>query len=125
MIDTSDFKYSDSVWADVFNHLKGKGFDVYPPQVKIGECASPYVVVKLGSTSQLEDFSSDRVVYEVLAYVPRQSYSFLEPYVESLKEAMSELRPLVRYSHGITASFYDDTLKAHMVTLDYYNYKKV
>lgn len=124
MIDTSDFRYGDSVWADVFNHLKGMGFDVYPPQVKIGECDSPYVVVKLGSTSQLEDFSSDRVIYELLVYVPRQSYSYLEPYVESVKDAMRELRPLVRYSHGITASFYDDTLKAHMVTLDYYNYRK-
>lgn len=125
MIDTSEFKYGDSVWADVFNHLKGNGIDVYPPQVKIGECCKPFVVVKLGSTSQLENFSSDRVTYELLVYVPRQSYSRLEPYVEHVKEIMSELRPLVRYAHGITASFYDDTIKAHMVTLDYYNYRKV
>lgn len=125
MIDTSEFNYGDSVWADVFNHLKKNGFDVYPPQVKIGECESPFVVVKMGSTSQLENFSSDRVIYELLAYVPRQSYSQLEPYVERLKNVMKELRPLVRYSHGITASFYDDMLKAHMVTLDYYNYRKV
>lgn len=125
MIDAGSFKYGDSVWADVFNHLKGHGIDVYPPQVKIGECGSPYVVVKLGSTSQLENFSSDRVVYELLVYVPRHQYSLLEPYVERVKGVMSDLRPLVRYSHGITASFYDDTLKAHMVTLDYYNYRKV
>lgn len=125
MIDTSEFNYGDSVWADVFNHLKNNGFDVYPPQVKIGECEAPFIVVKIGSTSQLENFSSDRVIYELLAYVPRQSYSQLEPYVERLKSVMKELRPLVRYSHGITASFYDDMLKAHMVTLDYYNYRKV
>ena len=125
MIDTSEFNYGDSVWADVFNHLKKNGFDVYPPQVKIGECEAPFIVVKMGSTSQLENFSSDRVIYELLAYVPRQSYSQLEPYVERLKNVMKELRPLVRYSHGVTASFYDDMLKAHMVTLDYYNYRKV
>lgn len=124
MIDPTEFEYAESRWGDIYNHLKAKGFEVYSPEAKVGDCKAPYIVLRLGNTMQLDEFSSDKDTYELLVYVPRQAYSTLEPYVQSIKVAMKELRPLIRYDHNVTGSFYDDTVKAHMVTLSYYNVKK-
>lgn len=46
MIDSS-FVYEDTRWKDIFSALNKAGFDVYPPGVKLGECTSEYLVVKM------------------------------------------------------------------------------
>lgn len=126
MIDTSTFEYEDSRWKDLFNHLKSKGFDVYSPGSKVGECIEPYVVIKNDGASKLPNFSTNNCLYAVLCYVPRDRYSDLEPYVASVKIAMKELEPLFKlYDSSDMASFYDDALKAHMINVEYKNYKKL
>lgn len=122
MIDASSFKYAESKWGDLFGHLQKKGFDVYPPAVKAGECKSPYVVIKLNGDSDIAGTSSIRDYYSIMVYVPKLQYSKLEPLVQKIKKAMKEIEPLFKLLNT-QPSFYDDSVKAHMVSIECYNNK--
>ena len=125
MIDTGTFEYKDSRWQDISVCLKKSGFDVYSPGVKVGECKSPYVVVKNDGSTKHASFSTDVDFYAVMCYVPKDAYSKLEPMVQSVKRAMKELEPMI-FPYGTqTSSYYDDAYKAHMVSIEYKNYKKL
>ena len=46
-IDPTTFEYRDSRWQDLYDYLRSKGYEVYSPGQKDGDCLSPYLVVKL------------------------------------------------------------------------------
>lgn len=125
MIDTSTFEYKDSRWQDIFLNLKKQGFDVYSPGIKTGECVSEYVVVKNDGSSKHTSFSTDVDLYAVMCYVPKNKYSSLEPLVQRVKNAMKRLEPMIKPYGTQTPSYYDDSYKAHMVSIEYKNYKKL
>lgn len=125
MINPSTFVYEDSRLQDIYVHLQSKGFDVYMPEIKIGECKSPYVVVKNDGSSQHPVFSTDVDMYAIMVYVPKQAYSSLEPLVQSVKQAMKELEPMIKPYGSQTPSYYDDSYKAHTISIEYKNYKKI
>lgn len=124
MIDTNTFEYNESRWQDIFLHLK-KGFDVYSPGMKTGECTSEYLVVKNDGSYKHLSFSTDTDLYAILCYVPKDKYSSLEPLVQRVKESMKGLEPMIKPYGSQTPSYYDDSLKAHMVSIEYKNYKKL
>ena len=105
--------------------LKGVGLDVYSPAQKAGECTTPYVVVRDASTTQFNNFSSTVTYFDVLCYVPQQEFSTLELFVRQVKDAMRGLVPMIKPTHTETASFYDDAIKGHMISVQYRNYKKI
>lgn len=113
-----------SRWQDIYTHLKKEGFDVYSPGQHQGECTSPYVVVKDMGVSQFVTFSSNRALYDIMCYVPKDHFSQLEPFVHKLKSSMSKMYPMIRPAHYETPSFYDDTVKGHMISVQYINYRK-
>lgn len=116
---------ANSRWEDIFLHLKEKEFDVYSPGIKLGECKSPYIVVKNNGGNRHASFSSNVDLYSVMCYVPKQNYSKLESLVMEVKKAMKELEPMILPNGVETPSYYDDTYKAHMVSIEYKNYKKL
>lgn len=124
MIDTKTFEAGESRWEDIFDQLKKSGFDVYSPGIKTGDCTSPYVVVAIGSSTEHTSFSTNIDLYSVMCYVPKQAYSKLEPLVRSVEESLKELVPMILPYGQKTPSYYDDTVKAHMVSIMYKNYKK-
>lgn len=124
MIDTRTFITGKSRWEDIFNQLKESGFDVYSPGIKVGECVAPYIVVAVESSFAHASFSSDVDLYSIMCYVPKQAYSRLEPLVHAVEDSMLELEPMILPYGQRTPSFYDDTIKAHMVSITYKNYKK-
>lgn len=124
MID-AEFEYKDSRWQDIFTHLKKAGFDVYSPGMKIGECTSEYLVVKNDGSSKHISFSTDVDLYAVMCYVPKGKYSSLEPLVQRVKNSMKGLEPMIKPYGSQTPSYYDDSYKAHMVSIEYKNYKKL
>lgn len=116
---------NESRWKDIFTHLKSKGFDVYSPGMKTGECTKSYLVVKSNGSTGHPSFSTGIDMYSIMCYVPKQSYSQLEPLVQSVKMAMKSLEPMI-LPYGVqTASYYDDSIKAHMSSIEYKNYKFV
>lgn len=124
MIDAS-FQYADSRWQDIFLHLKKEGFDVYSPGTKVGECTEEYIVVKNDGSSKHPTVSSDNDLYAVMCYVPKENYSRLEPMVQEVKSAMKGLEPMILPYGSQTPSYYDDSYKAHMISIEYKNYKKI
>ena len=124
MID-ADFQYADSRWQDIFLHLEEVGFEVYSPGVKVGDCTSEYIVVKNDGSSKHTSFSTDVDMYAVMCYVPKDKYSQLEPLVQRVKERMKELEPMIFPYGSQTPSYYDDSFKAHMISIEYKNYKKI
>lgn len=124
MID-ANFQYAESRWQDIFLHLEKAGLEVYPPAIKVGECTSEYVVVKNDGSSKHPSFSTDNDLYAVMCYVPKQKYSTLEPLVQKVKNIMKELEPMILPYGSQTPSYYDDSFKAHMISIEYKNYKKL
>ena len=109
MINTSTFEYQDSIWQDIVVHLQADGFDVYSPGMKVGECVSPYIVVKNDGSTRHASFSTDVDFYAIMCYVPRTAYSTLEPEINErvgasfafVWNAVSELlRRRVQGSYG-------------------------
>lgn len=125
MINPTEFVYKDSIWQDIFSHLQDEGFEVYGPNSKQGECLSEYIVVKNNGSSRFGNISSDSDLYSIMCYVPRNSYSILEPFVKRVKASMRKIKPLVLPYGSQTPSFYDDSVKAHMISIEYRNIKKI
>lgn len=124
MID-KNFVYEKSRWQDIFMVLKKAGYDVYSPGVKVGECTKEYIVVKNSGSSKLNSFSTDDDYYSVMCYVPKQAYSRLEPFIQEVKKEMKKLLPMIIPRGSQTPSYYDDSYKAHMVSIEYKNHKKI
>lgn len=125
MIDTKEFIPLDSRWQDIYAHLKNKGYDVYAPGIKIGECVSPYIVVKNDGSYKHVNFSTNRDMYSILCFVPKGQYSKLEVMVQSVIRDMKELEPMILPYGQQMPSYYDDTFKAHYISIEYENYKKI
>lgn len=113
-----------SRWQDIYAHLKSKGFDVYSPAQKTDECDKPYVVIKDNGILDVAGISSRQHLFELLAYTPKDNYSEIEPFVDSLESCMEGLYPMIRPLRERSSAYYDDTVKAHMVSLSYVNYRK-
>lgn len=118
------FKPAKSRWQDIYLHLKNKGFDVYAPAQKEGDCTSPYLVIKNDGSYNHVNFSTDRDMYAIYCYVPKDKYSELEPLVQAVKDAMLELYPMIQSYGQQLPAFYDDSVKGHYVGIEYENHKK-
>lgn len=125
MLDTNVFEPAESRWQDIYKHLTAAGFEVYPPATKVGECTSRYIVVTNNGSTRHAAFSTDIDLYSVMVYVPRTAYSQLEVTVQEVKRAMKGLAPMITPYGYQSPSFYDESVKAHMVSIDYKNYKKM
>ncbi len=110
---------------DIYLSLKEQGVAVYFPAQKQGECTSPYVVVKDMLTTQFHEFSTTVTYYDVLCYVPHDRFSTLELFVERVKDCMRRLYPMLTPTYEQTASYFDEAVKAYMVSIRYKNYRQI
>ena len=125
MIDPTTFEYKDNRWQDLYMFLKSKGFEVYSPGQHVGECKSPYVVVRYDGTTQITNASSHWDLYAVMCYVPQNQYSKLETLTTEVRIAMEELRPMfLKFYEQISMSAYDEAARAHYTSTEYRNAKK-
>lgn len=125
MIDPTTFEYKDNRWQDLYTFLKSKGFDVYSPGQYVGECKSPYVVVRYDGTTQITNASSHWDLYAVMCYVPQNQYSKLETLTTEVRIAMEELRPMfLKFYEQTSMSAYDEAARAHYTSTEYRNAKK-
>lgn len=114
-----------SRWQDIHLHLKQAGFDVYSPGIKAGDCTKAYVVLKNDGSTKHISFSTDIDLYSIMCYVPKSKYSELEVMVQEIKRVMKELQPMILPYGSQAPSYYDDSYKAHMISIQYKNYKKI
>lgn len=113
------------MWQTVYDKLKVKGLNPYPPGKHIGECTEPYCVVREGTQSP--SLFSNRVgrrLVEVILFVPVSSYVGLIPYANAIKLAMAELGS-VRKTGNETPVITDDEVKAYTTSIEYQVMKKL
>lgn len=118
-------EYQNTRLLDIVVYLQNQGFDVYLPGKHQGECIEPYVVVRTGVTTQFNQFSSTVTYYDVMCYVPGATPSQLDTFVEEVKTSMKGLAPMIRPTYEISEAYYDDSVKGHMRSITYINYRKV
>lgn len=109
----------------IIDILRDGGFDAVYPSVKQGECREPYIVVKESGAVKAMNVSSERPIYTLMYYVPSERYAELEGMGNSIRETMKKVHPLVMYLGNETESFYDDTVKAHMKSVQYQGCRKI
>ncbi len=116
-----------SILQEIYLFLKENNINVFLPVQHIGECKENYVVVKDMGSSKADNISSSNSIYEVMCYVPKESFSSLEIYVLEIKEVMKKLKYKIKISstNYETPSFYDEDVKAHMISVQYEVYKKL
>lgn len=110
---------------DIYNFLNSKHFDVYMPNQHDGDCLKPYVVVKYDGFAKHANFSTNTHSYSLMCYVPKDKYSLLDTFVADVVNAMLEMQPMIVPNGYASPSFYDDDLKAHMMSIEYNNYRKI
>lgn len=112
-------------YMDIYKHLNDSGIPVYTPGQKQGECTEPYVVVKDAGTNQYNNLSSTQTLYDVMCYVPKDHFTDLEWFVAKVKALMDELRPMIMPIYSETASYFDESVNGHMISVQYRNMRKV
>lgn len=115
----------DTRYKDIYVALEHNGIETYTPGQKTTECTAPYVVIRLGQTNRFNNLSSTRTVYDILCYVPKNKYTALESFSTQVKQIMKQLQPMIMPMHTETAPFYDDTVKAHMISIQYRNMRYI
>lgn len=115
---------ADTRWKNIYDKLKEHDIAVYSPGQHTGECTAPYVVVKEAGTIGMTNVSSSQNLYDIMCYMPQDQYSQLRTFVDEVEQIMDELFPMVRPVHYRSPSFLDDSVKAHMISIQYVNYTK-
>lgn len=105
--------------------LTSDGTPVFFPGQHKGECKKEYIVIKYDGAVDLEFVSSERPIYTIMCYVPENNYSRLESFVFETKQKMKRCFPLVMYGGNETPSYYDDGVKAHMISFQYLGVRKI
>ena len=108
----------------IYDNLKENGIEVYSPGQKNGECKAKYVVIRNSGSTSLDYVSTSAKYIDVLCYVPKENYSSMEDFVIDIKTKMDSLYPLIRPVNFETPAYYDEDLKAFMVSIQYVNYVK-
>lgn len=116
--------YESTRAQDIYRHLKDKGFRVFFPEQHTGECTEPYVVVKTGVTTQVVSYSSTVTYYKLLCYIPKDTPSKVDEFLEQVKSSMEGLYPMIKPVHRETETFYDNSVKGYMRSVEYSNYRK-
>lgn len=113
-----------SRWKDIFRTLKEAGYDVYAPAKKSGECTEKYIVLAISTIDSVIGTTSVSALYDVMLYMPRDSYSQIEDEMEKIREALKKLYPMIISTKFQTPPYYDDSVKAYMTSMQYRNSRR-
>lgn len=106
-----------ALWDATFRYLKAKGFDVYPPATKKGECKEDYIVLKNDVTAPIMNFSSEYNYYIILCY--SKAYTGVLKLSDNVKNVMKEYVPNMMPTGNETPPFFDESVNAFMVSIQY------
>ena len=116
---------NDTVWESIFKKLTNENIDVYSPSQHEGECKTKFVVLKSNGSSKVGGISSYYDSYLIMAYVPQNDYSKLEGFINDILNIMKYFKPIIKFNGFMTPSYYDNEKKAHTISIEFDNVKKM
>lgn len=114
-----------NILEKIYDTISVDGTETYFPGQHKGDCTDPYVVVKSSGSMEEIDVSSERPIYDILLYVPKNQYSKIEGFRAETKQKLKRLFPLISYTGSETESYYDESVKGHMISLQYQGIRKI
>ncbi|WP_039242658.1 hypothetical protein [Clostridium botulinum] len=109
-----------TLWQKIYLHLKKLGYEVYSPGQKRDKCSEGYIVIKEnGEYGQVG--AGNKIGYRLfdfIIYYPIGNYSNMEFYIESIKQALEEIKE-IRATGNSTPVFPDDKIDAYTVSIEY------
>ena len=115
-----------TLWQKIYLHLKKLGYEVYSPGQKRDKCSEGYVVIKEnGEYGQVG--AGNKIGYRLfdfIIYYPISNYSNMEFYIESIKQALKEIKE-IRATGNSTPAFPDDKIDAYTVSIEYQALRKL
>lgn len=110
-----------SIWTIIQEELEKNGIDAYPPGTHEGECKKEYVVIKQSGGMQLNNYSSEQIMYDFMLYVPKNKYHTLDDFEVRVKSILDvqPLYPMLMPTGSSTPDYYDNEVKAHMRSFMY------
>lgn len=125
MIDPTTMQYRDSRYEDLFSHLKSKGYDCYMPGQHVGETLTKYLVIKFNGPIPLNGVTSHQDLYAVMCYVPESQYFELDSFLQEVRSAVLELRPMFMPNTSAQSfSAFDEAARGYYITMEFTNTKK-
>lgn len=115
----------ESILRQIRENLEKHDIDAYYPTQHVGECLKEYVVISYDGAAEILEVSSVADLYSIMCYVPKNKYSTLINLSEHVRNEMRNIFPVVRETGTVTPSVYDEEANAHMVSLQYVNYRKI
>lgn len=110
----------------VYKTLKDAKINVFFAGQHSGDVTQPYVAVKMSTSSQYLNYSSNIDYINLYCYVPKNQYSQLCNYVAEIEQALIDrLYPTVKCLNERTEPFFDDTCKGWMQRTMFRNIRKV
>jgi len=113
-----------TVWQEIYSHLKKLGYEVYSPGQKRDKCTDSYVVVKENGTYATNGDVNGYKLFDIIIYHPMSNYTSMEFYVENIKQAMKDIGEL-RPTGNETPSIIDDKVAAYTSSVEYVQYKQL
>lgn len=118
-------KAKKTVIKQIVDNLVKNGFETYFPTQHKGDCLTEYIVVEYAGAVSVETVSSVADTYQLLCYVQENRYSRIMDFSEEVRKAMRDIFPLVRETGNQSTTYFDETIKGHLIVLEYVNYRKI
>ncbi|HHV39114.1 MAG TPA: hypothetical protein GXX70_06470 [Tepidimicrobium sp.] len=113
------------MWKVIFDKLKEKNLNPFPPGQHKGICEEKYCIIK--ENNQVPYFNTNRLGYkliDIILFVPLNSYIQVKPYAVEIRAAMKELENL-RKTGNETPVIVDDKKEAYTMSIEYIIQKKL
>lgn len=108
----------------VFDFLQIQYVNVFLAGTITGEVVENTTVVKLAEETRFAQFSSKQRYIDILCYVPKNQYNMIGVYSEQIAEKLKSC-VFIRDAHSKTAPYFDESYNAWMVSMLYYNVRKI
>lgn len=108
-----------NLWKAIYDKLLESNLNIYPPSSHVGDCTENYIVLKPQGSVQVNDFTSQYVLFDIFIFVPDNDFTELLRYEEVVKKEAEKLYPLLVPLGDETPTVHDDTNKSYTKAISY------
>lgn len=113
-----------TLWQKIYLHLKKLGYEVYSPGQKRDKCQNSYVVLKENGVTAMVGNVAGYKLFDIIIYHPIDNYSTMEPYVENIKKAITDIDEL-QPTGNETPPIIDGEVQGYTTSVNYQQFKQL